>query len=62
MRTATIIVAALAAGACVIVLELASDHRDAPVVWAVFAPAVIWSFVGTGLYAWQARPAIASAC
>ena len=56
MRTATIIVAALAAGACVIALELSSDHRDAPVVWAVFAPAVIWSFVGTGLYAWRARP------
>ena len=39
-----------------IALELASDHREAPVVWAVFGPAVIWSFVGTGLYAWRARP------
>jgi signal transduction histidine kinase len=47
---------ALLAGAAVIALELASDHRSAPVVWAVFAPAVIWSFVGTGLYAWRARP------
>jgi signal transduction histidine kinase len=55
-RAAAIAVAALVAGAAVIAIELASDHRDAPVVWAVFAPAVIWSFVGTGLYAWRARP------
>ena len=56
-RAAAIAGAALVAAVAVIVLELASDHRDAPVVWAVFAPAVIWSFVGTGLYAWAARPA-----
>ena len=55
-RAAAIAVAALAAGAAVVAIELASDHRDARVVWAVFAPAVIWSFVGTGLYAWRARP------
>ena len=55
-RAAAIAAAALAAGAAVIALQLASDHRDAPVVWAVFGPAVIWSFVGTGLYAWRARP------
>ncbi len=56
-RAAAIAGAALVAAVAVVVLELASDHRDAPVVWAVFAPAVIWSFVGTGLYAWAARPA-----
>ena len=55
-RAIAIGVAALVAGALAIVLQLASDHRDAPVVWAVFGPAVIWSFVGTGLYAWRARP------
>jgi signal transduction histidine kinase len=56
-RAAAIAAAALAAGAAVVAIELASDHREAPVVWAVFAPAVIWSFVATGLYAWAARPA-----
>lgn len=25
-------------------------------VWAVFGPAVGWSFIGTGLYAWRRRP------
>ena len=55
-RASALVLAALAAGAAVIALELASDHRDARVVWAVFGPAVGWSFVGTGLYAWRARP------
>src|ERR671916_1198281 len=55
-RVAAIIVAAVAAGALVVVLELASDHREAKAVWAVFGPAVGWSFVGTGLYAWRRRP------
>ncbi len=55
-RTAAVVVAALAAGALVIVLQLASDHRDARVVWAVFAPAVGWSFIGTGLWVWHNRP------
>jgi signal transduction histidine kinase len=54
---AAIAAAALAAGAVVIALELASDHREAKAVWAVFGPAVGWSFVGTGLYAWRRRPA-----
>jgi len=55
-RTGAVVLAALATGAAVVALELASDHRDAKVVWAVFAPAVGWSFVGTGLYAWRHRP------
>ena len=55
-RTAAIAVAALAAGAGVVWLVLASDHADAKGVWATFGPAVGWSFVGTGLYAWRRRP------
>jgi signal transduction histidine kinase len=54
--TVTILVAALAAGGVAIALALASDHRDAQVAWAIFGPAVGWSFVGTGLYAWRLRP------
>jgi signal transduction histidine kinase len=57
MGAAAIAVGALAAGAVVIALELASDHREAKAAWAVFGPAVGWSFVGTGLYAWRRRPA-----
>jgi len=53
---AAVVLAALAAGAVVIALQLASDHREAPVVWAVFAPAVGWSFIGTGLYVRRHRP------
>src|SRR4051794_30273663 len=55
-RTAMVGVAALIAGVAVAVLELRSDHHEARAVWAVFAPAVGWSFVGTGLYAWRRRP------
>jgi signal transduction histidine kinase len=55
-RVAGIVVAALAAGAGVVALMLESDHLTAPVVWAVFAPAVGWSFIGTGLYADWRRP------
>jgi signal transduction histidine kinase len=55
-RVVPIVLAALAAGAGVIVLMLDSEHLTAPVVWAVFAPAVGWSFIGTGLYADWRRP------
>ena len=55
-RIAAVVLAALAAGVAVIALQLASDHRDAQVIWAVFAPAVGWSFIGTGLYVWRHRP------
>jgi signal transduction histidine kinase len=48
--------AALAAGGGVIAIVLASDHQDAKAVWAIFGPAVGWSFIGTGLYAWRRRP------
>ena len=53
-RVAAVLVAALAAGGAVIALELTSDHREAKAVWAVFGPAVGWSFIGTGLYASRA--------
>jgi signal transduction histidine kinase len=49
-------VIALAAGAGIVALELVSQHREAKTVWAIFGPAVGWSFVGTGLYAWWRRP------
>ena len=55
-RTGAVIVAALVAGVAVVALELASEHRDARAVWAVFGPVVGWSFVGTGLYASRRRP------
>jgi signal transduction histidine kinase len=51
-----IVLAALAGGGIAIALELASDHKDPKVVWAIFAPAVGWSFIATGLYAWRRRP------
>jgi signal transduction histidine kinase len=51
-----IVLAALAGGAMAIVLPLVSDHEDAQVAWAIFGPAVTWSFVATGLYVWHRRP------
>jgi signal transduction histidine kinase len=51
-----IVLAALAGGGAVIALELVSDHQDAKAVWAIFGPAVGWSFISTGLYAWRRRP------
>jgi signal transduction histidine kinase len=51
-----IALAALVAGAGVVAIVLTGDHQDAKVAWAIFGPAVGWSFVGTGLYAWRTRP------
>jgi signal transduction histidine kinase len=51
-----IVLAALVAGGIVIALQLASDHKDPKAVWAIFGPAVGWSFIATGLYAWRHRP------
>jgi signal transduction histidine kinase len=51
-----IVLAALAGGGIVVALQLASDHKDPKVVWAIFGPAVGWSFIATGLYAWRHRP------
>ena len=55
-RVRAVVPAALAAGAGVVALVLASEHQDARIVWAIFGPAVGWSFVGTGLYASRKRP------
>jgi signal transduction histidine kinase len=51
-----IVLAALVGGGVVIAVELASDHQSVRAVWAIFALAVGWSFIGTGLYAWRRRP------
>jgi len=55
-RTRAILLAALLAGIGVVVLVVTSDHREAKAVWATFGPAVGWSYIATGLYAWQRRP------
>jgi len=55
-RARAVVIAALAAGGGLVALVLASDHQEAQAVWAIFGPAVGWSFVGTGLYAWRRRP------
>jgi signal transduction histidine kinase len=55
-RTWAVALLAAAAGATAAAVALTSDHRDARIVWAIFGPAVLWSFVGTGLYAWRRRP------
>jgi signal transduction histidine kinase len=55
-RGAAIAAAALVAGGAIIALTITSDHEDAKAVWAVFGPAVGWLFIGTGMYAWRARP------
>jgi hypothetical protein len=55
-RLTAIVVAALAAGTGVIAVVVGSDHQDAKAVWAIFGPAVGWSFIGTGLYTWRRRP------
>ena len=51
-----IVVAAIACGAGAVALVVTSDHTEAKAVWSAFGPAVGWSFIGTGLYAWQQRP------
>jgi signal transduction histidine kinase len=55
-RTFAVVLAAILCGAAIVVLALASEHQEPQAVWAVFGPAVGWSFVGTGLYAWRQRP------
>jgi signal transduction histidine kinase len=51
-----VVLAALLGGAGVVPLLLGSDHQDAKTAWAIFGPAVGWSFIGVGLYAWRRRP------
>ena len=55
-RSYVIALAALAAGAIVFVVVLASDHQEAKAAFAIFGPAVGWGFIGTGLWAWRREP------
>ena len=55
-RMRAIVLAAVICGAALVPLVLTSDHEEDKAVWAIFGPAVAWSFVGTGLYAWRRRP------
>src|SRR4051812_7636291 len=55
-RARAVLLAAAVCGAAAAALLLASHHQQARAVWAIFGPAVGWSFVGTGLYAWRRRP------
>jgi signal transduction histidine kinase len=55
-RTLAIAAAALLCGVGDVLLVLGSEHISDPDVWVVFGPAVGWSFVGAGLYAWGRRP------
>ena len=56
VRMRAVALAALACGAGTVFVVLSSDREDADVAWAILGPLVIWSFVGTGLYAWRRRP------
>jgi signal transduction histidine kinase len=51
-----IALAALAAGATICAVVLASDHQEAKAAFAIFGPAVGWGFVATGLWAWRREP------
>jgi signal transduction histidine kinase len=55
-RALAIAAAALLCGLGDVLLVLSSAHLPDPDVWVVFGPAVGWSFVGAGLYAWRRRP------
>jgi signal transduction histidine kinase len=51
-----VVLAALLCGAGLVALVLTSDLDQARTVWAILGPAVGWSFIGTGLYAWRRHP------
>jgi signal transduction histidine kinase len=55
-RTGAVLFAALVCSAAVVALVLTSDRDDVTVAWAFLGPIVLWSFVGTGLYARRRRP------
>src|SRR4051812_24924369 len=54
-RSLAIAAAALLCGVGDIVLVLRSEHFPHPEVWAACGPAIAWSYVGTGLFAWRRR-------
>jgi signal transduction histidine kinase len=55
-RQRAVLVGAALCTAGVIAILLTSDREDANIAWAVLGPIVVWSFVGTGLYATHRRP------
>jgi signal transduction histidine kinase len=55
-RTLAIALAAVLCGLGVAAIALTGEDVDFRPVWAIAAPAVGWSFIATGLYAWRARP------
>ena len=55
-RRRAVLLAAAVCSAGVVVVLLTSDREDADLAWAVLGPIVVWSFVGTGLYATHRRP------
>ena len=55
-RQRVVLLAAVVCSAGVVVLLLTSDREDADLAWAVLGPIVVWSFIGTGLYATYRRP------
>jgi hypothetical protein len=55
-RQDAVLVGAALCTAGVIAILLTSDREDANIAWAVLGPIVVWSFVGTGLYATHRRP------
>ena len=55
-RQRAVVLGAVLCSAGVLVILLTSDREDANLAWAVLGPIVVWSFVGTGLYATHRRP------
>jgi signal transduction histidine kinase len=55
-RERAAVAAALVCGAGTVALVLPSDLDEPKALWAILAPIVGWSFVGTGLYASRRRP------
>ena len=55
-RQRAVLLAAALCSAGVVVILLTSNREDADLAWAVLGPIVVWSFVGTGLYATHRRP------
>lgn len=55
-RQRAVLLGAALCTAGVITILLTSEREDANIAWAVLGPIVVWSFVGTGLYATHRRP------
>jgi signal transduction histidine kinase len=55
-RQRAVLLGAVLCTAGVVTVLLTSNREDASIAWAVLGPIVVWSFVGTGLYAMHRRP------